>query len=99
MKTNAWISIWDKIIFHKVDIIKQKKASVAQWVGCRPRKVKGQQFDSQSGRMPGLGVQSLAGAHAGGTWVMLLSHIDVSLPLWLPPFPSLQKKEKKLINF
>ena len=26
-----------------------------------------------------------------GNWSMFFSHIDVSLPLWLPPFPSLWK--------
>ena len=46
------------------------------WVpGCEP---KDHWFDSQSRHMPGLGARSL-----------YLSHIDVSLSLFLPPFPSL----------
>ena len=50
-------------------------------------KAKGYQFDSWSP----------VGVHARGNWSMSLSHISVSLPLFLPYFPSLwnQLKEKK----
>ena len=41
-------------------------------------KTKGCRFDSQSGYVPELLARS-----------MLLLHIDISLPLFLPPFPSL----------
>ena len=57
------------------------------WVSSH--KAKGRQFDSQSGHMPGLWVQSPLGACAGGSQSMFLSYISVSLPLFLPPFPSL----------
>ena len=61
------------------------------WLGVLPCKVKGCQFDSQSGHRPGLQVQSPFGVHRRGKPSMLLSHTDVSLLLSLPPFPSLYK--------
>ena len=33
-----------------------------------------------------------SGMHTRGNWSMFLSHIDISLPLFLPPFPSLKIK-------
>ena len=53
------------------------------------RRMKGRQFDSQSGHMPGLHVQSLDGIHTKGIQLIFLSHIDISVPLFLPPFPAL----------
>ena len=41
------------------------------------------------GHMAGLQVGSPVRARARGSQSMLLSHINVSLPLFLPPFPSL----------
>ena len=49
----------------------------------------GHWFDSQSGHVCGLWVQSPVRAYAGGNLSMFLSHIDVSLLLFLLPFPSL----------
>ena len=64
-------------------------ASVAQLVEASSHRPKGQEFDSQSGHMPGSQVQSLAGVQMKGNQWEFLSHIDVSLPLFLPPFFSL----------
>ena len=49
----------------------------------------GRRFDSWSEHIPGLQVRSPVGARRRGNWSMFLSHNDVSLPLSLPPFPSL----------
>ena len=59
-------------------------------------KVKGCWFDSWSGHMPGLWVQTPVGVCTGGNWSMFVSHIDLSLLLSLPPFPSLQKYINKI---
>ena len=55
-------------------------------VGCvLSHKVKGCcWFDSWSGHMLGLWVQALVEAHVRGNQSMFLSHIDVSLPVFLP---------------
>ena len=50
-------------------------------------KAKGHWFNSQSGHMSGLQAESLVGAHGWGTFERKL--INVSLPLFLPLFPSL----------
>ena len=50
--------------------------------------VKGRWFSSQSGHMPGLRARSLVGGTRGGVWKQ--PHINVSLRLSLPPFPSLK---------
>ena len=65
-------------------------AGVAQLVRPSSHKVKGCWFNSWTGHMPELQVGSLVGVHA-----MFLSHTDVSLPLFLPPFPSLNKGKKE----
>ena len=49
------------------------------------REVKGCQFGSWSGHMPGSQFQSLVGVHTRGNRWMFLSHIGVSRPLLLPP--------------
>ena len=52
-----------------------------------PHKVKGRQLDSWSGHVPGLWVQFPVGMNIYGSQSMSLSHIDVSLSLFLPvPF-------------
>ena len=48
-------------------------------------KEKGGWFDSPSGQVPSWG-------RTRGNWLLLLSHIDVSLPLFLPPFPLSKNK-------
>ena len=62
---------------------------VAQWVGHRPTKRKARWFDSQSGHTPALWVWFLVRMCTRDNLSMFLSCIDVSLPLFLPPFPSL----------
>ena len=52
-------------------------------------KPEGRWFDSWSGHRSGLQARSPGGACAGGNWFMFLLHVDVSLPLLLTPFPSL----------
>ena len=59
--------------------------SVAQLVGALFGKPKICRFNSQSGHMARLQVQSPVGTHMRGNQLMFLSHIDVSLP----PCPSL----------
>ena len=46
-------------------------------------RLKGWQFDSQSGHMPGLWARSSVAGMQEANWSMFLSHIDVSLPLFL----------------
>ena len=45
----------------------------------------------RTGHAPGLRVWFLVGVHTRGNQLMFLSHIDVSLPLFLPLFPFLLK--------
>ena len=52
------------------------------------RKPKGHWFNSRSRHMPGL-CQVPSWGHVRNSGLMFLSHISVSLPLFLPPFPSL----------
>ena len=47
------------------------------------------------GHVPGLWVQSLVRMHMEDSQKMFLSNIDVSLPLFLPSFPSLYKTKNK----
>ena len=56
-------------------------AGVAQWIECWPEK------QGVAGLIPGWGTS--LGCGPGGNQSMSLSHIDVSLPLFLPPFHSL----------
>ena len=53
-------------------------------------KVKGHWFDSRSRHLPGLQVWSLVRAHTRGNRLRYLSHVDVSLPLFLLPSLSLK---------
>ena len=46
-------------------------------------------FDSQLGQIPRLWVQSSVGVHMRGNRLMFLPCMNVSLPLFLPPFPFL----------
>ena len=52
---------------------------VAQLSGAWSHAAKGWGFDSWSGHMPRLKVQSPVGAHIGGNQSVFLPHIDVSL--------------------
>ena len=63
-------------------------ASVAQLVGALSCKPKGRGFNSQPEHMPGLQVQFPVRPCARGNQ-SILSHIKVSIPLSLHPFPSL----------
>ena len=65
------------------------EACVAQLVGALSHKQKGYRFESWSGHMPGLWVWSPVGVRMRSNWSIFLSHIDVSLPLFHPPFLSL----------
>ena len=60
-------------------------ASVAQLV-----RWLSERFDSWSGHIPRLRAQSPVRACMRGNQLMFLSHTNVSFPLSLPPFPSLQ---------
>ena len=62
--------------------------SVAHWLGI-VRKAKGHMCDSQSGHMPGIPARSPVWALTRGNQLTFLSHINVSLPFFLPPNPSL----------
>ena len=61
-------------------------------------KVKGLGFNSWSGHMRGLSVLSLVGVRAGDNPSMILSHINVSLPLFLPLFPCLKINKENLFK-
>ena len=63
-------------------------AGVAQWMEHRPVHQKVTSSIPSQGTCLGCG----PGPHLGrarGNWPVYLSHISVSLPLFLPPFPSL----------
>ena len=49
---------------------------------------RGRWFGSQSGHMPGMWARTPSWACAGSNLLMFLVHISVSLPLFLPSFPS-----------
>ena len=68
----------------------QTLADVAQLVGALPHKLQGGRFDSWSGHMPRLWVWSRVLGAVKDNRSMFLSHEDVSLPLFLPLFPSLE---------
>ena len=66
-------------------IIKKQKptlAGMAEWIECRPANQRVTSSIPSLGHMPGLRVRSLVGGAGEAT--------DVSLPLFLPPFPSLK---------
>ena len=62
-------------------------AGMAQLVGASSHKAKGRRFNSRSGYMPGLPVQSQVRASTRSNQLMFLFHVNVSLSLFLPPFP------------
>ena len=63
---------------------------------CKP---KGHRFNSRSGHIPRLQIWSPVRVRTKGNQSMFLSHINVSLLLSLPPFPSvLEGKKKKLVG-
>ena len=72
---------------------KQRASSgwVDQLIGALSRKLKGFGFDSGQGTYLGCWF-----VHAKGNRLMFLSHIAVSLPLCLPPFPSLKSVSMSL---
>ena len=57
---------------------------MAQWIEELSHKAKGRRFNSQSGHMPGMQARSPVRA------CERQQHTDVSLPFFLPPFPSLK---------
>ena len=63
-------------------------ASVAQLVEALTSKPKGDWFNSRSGHLPGLQAQSLVSPPERHP-INLLCHINVPLPLSLPPLPPL----------
>ena len=67
-------------------------AGVAQWTERRPEN------QGVTGSIPSQGI--CLGCRLGPQWGehKKQPHIDVSLPLFLSPFPSLQNKRKKIIN-
>ena len=71
---------------------------VAQLVGASSHKLKGREFDSPSGHVPKLWVQSPVGAHMGDNKFMFLSDIDVSLPPSLPLPLSLKAMKKMSLS-
>ena len=64
-------------------------AGVAQWIECQSLNQKAHWVDSQAGHMPGLWAWCPVGGVVRSNLSMYLSHIDISLPLFLPPFLSL----------
>ena len=60
--------------------------SVDWMLACEP---KGRQFNSQSGHMPELGAKVPSWGYEKHNQSVCLSHIDISLPLFLTPFHSL----------
>ena len=71
-----------KVIFIK-KILMLALTGVAQLVGQLSCKAEGGRLDSWSGLVPGLRVPSPVRAHTAHRCFF---------PLWLPPFPSLEKK-------
>ena len=61
---------------------------MAQFIGCHPSKQKVAHLIPNQHTWIGLQVQSMVRVHMTGNQSMFLFHIDVSLPLFLPPFPS-----------
>ena len=80
----------DKTDFKTKAIQETKKAlaGVAQWIEHWTEN-QSHQFDSQSGHMPGLWARSPLCVCGRGA-LKRQPHIDVSLLLFLPPFPSLK---------
>ena len=72
-------------------------AGVAQWIECQPvsQKVTGL-IPSQDTCM--FVDQVPSWGHARGNRLMCLSHIDVSLPLFLPPSPKNKIFKKTFLN-
>ena len=78
-------------LYHSRWLLGPWPVRLAQLVVHQPARRRDHQFSSRKGHMPGLQVRSLVGACAGGNWSNCLYHINVSLPLFLLPFPSLEK--------
>ena len=76
---------------------------MAQLVGASSHAPKCCRFNTESGHIPRLQVQSPVRVHMGGNQLMFLSHISVSLSLSfslsLPPFLSLSKINKHILGW
>ena len=59
----------------------------AEWLGCPPAKLKIASLISGQGTCLSCRFGSLVGMSTRGNQSIFLSHIDVSLPLFLSPFP------------
>ena len=68
--------------------LKQKITALTEVAGLVEH-AKGLGFNSWPGPMPRLRVRSPVGVGTKGNQSMFLSYIDVSLPFFLPPSPSL----------
>ena len=64
-------------------------------VGASSCKPKGHRFNSRSGHIPRLQIWSPVRVRTKSNQSMFLSHINVSLLLSLPPFPSVLEGKKK----
>ena len=80
IRTLRKIGIEENFLNLLKDIYKKTPYSwVAQLVGVSSHTPKGCGFDSQSGHIPRLQVQSQVGTCTEGYWLMFLSHISVCL--------------------
>ena len=77
-----WILLLRNYLGFLNDWPKKALAGVAQLVGESSHTPKGYGFDSQSGHIPRLWVQSPDKAHSGSSQLMFPSHINVSLCLF-----------------
>ena len=66
-------------------------AGVTQWIECQLVNQKVAGLIPSQGTCLGCGPGSPVWGHMRGNQLMYLPHIDVFLPLFLPPFPSLYK--------
>ena len=68
-------------------------AGVTQWIECRPANRKGTGLIPGQGTCPGCGPGSQLGTRGRQL------HIGIFLPLFLPPFPSLQNEIKSFKKY
>ena len=83
------------IEYTRIIIFKKGLAGVAQWIASWPAKWKATGSIPSQGTCLGCRLVPSWG-HARGNWLLYLSHIDVSLPLFLPP--SLLSKIHKIFK-
>ena len=84
VSTNRWMETQN---------VGRHPCQVARLVGASSRTPRGRGFDSQSGCIPRLWVQSLVRAHMVDNQLVFFFHIDISL--FLSPFLSLSKKKNQ----